>query len=227
MEDRDHRDGASATYHAASDLTKARRDATWGRVLGIIGLCIGIFGLIIGTITVVSSHPAVLVYTTQGDGSLQYMGQATTNGLTPSEFAIDAAIAKWAQCFGDIPGKDSPELVTRNAQCVLSMTQSGSNAYTMFQQAWGHDENPIQLGASGITRSVDDASAHHISGNSYQVTFVEITRRSGTVIDRHPAQGTVTLAGPPEISTDPNVAMLNPAGIHVADYDIPWATVEQ
>lgn len=215
----------SDPYEAAqledlSAIDRARRDAdSWRRVASaaLLVSC----GLVLACIVLASkSQHDVLVYRETSRG-LSYQNEALQM-RTPSQLAIEAQLASFIKAVRNVPGVDYA-LDDQNVGLALQMTVDASPAHAnqdIRAYFLNDGNNPKKLGMAGEVRTVlEPVIASPISAQTWTVSWAEETTLAGRKPTRAFHQGTLTIA-PPSIPTDPQVAVINPAGVAIEQFDL-------
>lgn len=176
-----------------------------------------VISLMLNFVLGVKNQHDVLVYR-DDDHGLHVMSEAM-NTRTPTRLEIEAQIVHWISALRDVPGGGDYAAVDRDLQNVLAGTQADSHALQTIR-AFYTAQNPKVLSAN-LSRTVHGVGVNAYTANTYSVQWSE-TLRLGSRTDERRYTGTVTIATP-RIPDDPAVGLLNPAGVYVTDYDLPWS----
>lgn len=220
MQGQNDDDGSGAAQRRdLSETERAIRNETWWRRISFTLAVLFLLSLVDNGILASRSHVDALVYDRTASGLVE-TGLASHDN-TPTTDDVKNAIATWIMAMRDIPS--DPTMVDRNAQVILAMTQANSQAFKQFQVLFGVLANPKELSKRGYVRTVQlPVSVTADTSLTFHVVFTEVTTYRDGTPQTATWQGSVTLAQPPKIPTNPQVGLLNPAGIIIRDFDIPW-----
>lgn len=208
----------AAQLHDLGETQRAYRSAdSWRRLASVLALSFVALSFAIVVLASKYQHD-VLIFKENSHGVLSYQDEAVQR-RTPSQLAIGAQLGAWIKALRDVPGLDFA-LVDRNVTLALSMTAD-------VQPAHAHQEllayftdpthNPKLIAKDGTVRTVlDPVIVSPISGLTYTVSWAEETTKPTAKAVRAFHQGTVTIADP-VLPTDPQIAVLNPAGVIVVE----------
>jgi type IV secretory pathway TrbF-like protein len=194
-----------------------RREAASWRRATFVSIGLNALAVLAVLITATRTQHDVLVYRDDGRG-LHMMSEAIDT-RTPTRIQIEAQIAHWLRALRDVPGGGDYAAVDRDIHDVLAGTQANSHALQSLRTFYT-DQNPKVLSAT-MSRTVHDVAVTSYTANTYAVQWAE-TLRFGSRTNNHAYSGSVTIA-PARIPDDPALGLLNPAGVYITDYDLPWS----
>ncbi len=216
-------------YVAARDysLDEAARERTtarsWRRVASTsLVLSLGLVANNVVTTAKLRGPAEALVLTQDDRGAMRLLGRAG-EAPVPSDIALQAGVRTWLEDVRSIPGIDYA-LAQEQKRIVLAMTDANGPVRTEVDTCTA---NAAKLGKYEIraVSSVDVTPLPVSAGapaRTYIVRWAEQTTKTADVTTAQHS-GQVTIANNAAIPTDPQVAVLNPAGVYVEQkaLDVP------
>ena len=205
-------------------LDREQRHATSWRRAFFASVAFGFVILVLALVLATKDHTEAVVYKEDASGDIALIGLSSHNN-TPTDLALKHQLTVWIQSVRDIPGSDD-DLINRNAQTVLYMTDANSPAYTKYRQ-FIVDDNPKTLAARGYRRTVSSVDIARLADLTYRIAWQEkLVSGTGQLGQTSTFSGTVYLAQPPTVPSDPVVGQYNPAGVLIKDFDMNWSVLK-
>lgn len=193
-----------------------QNEQSWRRIAFVEAVLLALAMIAIVVLGAKNQHD-VLVYREDAHG-LHVMSEAIST-RTPSREEVEAQIVRWLRGLRDVPGGADYAAVDRDIHDVLASTQSNSKALEDIRRFYT-EQNPKVLSAS-LSRTVRDVRVNSYTANTYSLDWSEDVRMGNRTYSRT-YSGRVTIVDP-RIPDDPEIGLLNPAGVYVADFDLPWS----
>ena len=214
----------AARDHAFDEAARERKTARSWRRLATASLVVSL-GLLTNNVVTTAKlrGPAEALVLTQDDrGAMRLLGRAG-EAPVPSDVALQAGVRTWLEDVRSIPGIDYA-LAREQKNTVLAMTDANAPIRTEVDACAA---NAAKLGKYEIraVSSVDVTPLPVSAGAPARTYIVRWTEQTTTTAGVTTAQhsGQVTIANSATIPTDPQVAVLNPAGVYVEQkaLDVP------
>ncbi|MGO9900177.1 MAG: VirB8/TrbF family protein, partial [Solirubrobacteraceae bacterium] len=204
----------AARDYALDEAARERTTARSWRRLAMASLVVSL-GLLVNNIVTTAKlrGPAEALVLTQDDrGAMRLLGRAG-EAPVPSDVALQAGVRTWLEDVRSIPGIDYA-LAREQRNTVLAMTDANGPVRTEVDTCAA---NAAKLGEYEI-RAVSsvDVTPLPVSAGAPARTYIvrwaeQTTTTAGVTTAQH--SGQVTIANNATIPTDPQVAVLNPAGV--------------
>ncbi|HEV3156507.1 MAG TPA: type IV secretion system protein [Candidatus Baltobacteraceae bacterium] len=201
-------------------LERAERNVSSWRRAFFGAAAVVLMTMVLSLILATKSHVEALIYSPDKNGALMLVG-LSARSLSPSQMAVNHQLQLWLEAVRDIPG--DTELIQRNANIALAMTGRNTQAFNDYRN-FVIKENPITASRHGIRRLVEKVEVDQLTPLTYRLAWTESLRPSP---DAEPIMssynGTVTLAGPPQVPTNADIGQLNPAGVYLDSFNMRWS----
>lgn len=204
-------------------LEREQRHATSWRRAFFGAVAIAFLGLVLALVLATKDHTEAVVYKEDSSGDIALIG-LSSHARIASEQAIKHQLTVWLDAVRDIPGSND-DLINRNAQTVLYMTQSGSPAYTAYRN-YILSSNPKKLATQGVRRTVTDVDVSRLADLTYRLAWHERIQRGSGSATTETYSGTVYLVGTPVVPNDPVIGQVNPVGLYIKDFDMNWSILK-
>lgn len=217
-----HQDEGDNRYRIARQLElniaarAYRGEQSWRRIAFAEAAALALAMIAIIVLSVKNQHD-VLVY--RDDGRQLHVMSEAISTRTPTKEAVEGQIVHWLRAVRDVPGGGDYAAVDRDIHDVLASTQRDSKALEDIRRFYTA-QNPKIL-SSTLSRTVRDVRVNSYTANTYSLEWAEDVRMGNRTFS-HAYSGRVTIADP-QIPTDPEIGLLNPAGVYVVDFDLPWS----
>lgn len=202
---------------------RADRNAAGWRY-GFFSLCAVASILGIGLVVAATTrHDVISVFREDGQGTVSYVGQATTNAPPSNQYGVEKALADWIKCFRNIPNLDAQQ-IEMNGECTLAVIpDTNSQAYKfVVRQLSAYP--PLKLNTQNhVHRDVDKVQVSPIAALAYSLKWREYIYNNGDLTNTLYQDATITLAAPAAPPADPNIARVNPEGLNISTIDPHWS----